>query len=235
MAATRIFITGTDTDVGKTFVSQILLRALSKQGLTTAVLKPVAAGAKDVEGMLQNDDALMLQRLATAQQPYEEINPFVFAQAIAPHLAADQCSTPLSAAICKQRCEAALARDVDCLLIEGAGGWLVPLNSHETMADLALSLKSKVVLVVGMRLGCINHALLTAQAITQSGVELVGWVANYVQNDVEHAPAIVESIASKIAAPLLGEVPYTARLVENPNDLALIDSFVDYLDITPLF
>ena len=208
----RLFITGTDTDVGKTQVSLLLLEAFKKRGLSTAVLKPVAAGAKSKNGKLQNRDAELLKMAATADQSYAEINPSVFEAAIAPHLAANQQGVELSVKSSMCECKPALSRAVDVLLVEGAGGWLVPLNSRESMADLAQAMQGKVVLVVGLRLGCISHALLSAASIKASGLEFIGWVANQVDEHVQFPTQIVTTLEQQLEAPLIGQIPYSSDL-----------------------
>lgn len=231
----RIFITGTDTGVGKTQVSLLLLEAFRARGLSTAVLKPVAAGAELKNGCLQNDDAELLQKAATMAQPYEEINPYVFESPIAPHIAASQQGVELNVKNCMQACQQALDRQTDVLLVEGAGGWLVPLNSSETLADLAIAMNVQVVLVVALRLGCINHALLTAASIEASGLNLLGWVANHVDGSVLVSKQIVAAIGQRLSAPLLGQIPFSTELGNGPlqgshHDNAQIVQLADCVD-----
>lgn len=204
----RLFISGTDTDIGKTMVSCLLLRELQANGYSTAALKPVAAGTVENNGIRANEDALTLMRFCSKQYAYNTVNPIVFEEPIAPHIAAERHGQKLTVERCVALCQPMLQERPDYLLVEGAGGWLVPLNARETMADLALALQCDIVLVVGMRLGCINHALLSAQAIEQCGGRLAGWVANHVDPNMEAQAANLETIAQRINAPLLGQVPY---------------------------
>ena len=202
-----VFITGTDTGIGKTVISCGLLNALNKQGLRTAAMKPVASGAKYNNSQLQNEDALALQQAASEQMPYELINPYVFEPAIAPHLAAEQAGVEIDFEKIKQAYQQ-LSENADITIVEGVGGWLVPLNNNESVAELALHLELPVILVVGMRLGCLNHALLTAESIQQKGARLIGWVANIIEPDFSLAEENIETLKKQIYAPLLGINPY---------------------------
>ena len=218
MSARRLFVTGTDTDVGKTVASVALLRALAQRGLQTAALKPVAAGV-DASG--QNTDALLLQRHTTLHHPYALINPVLLREAIAPHIAAAKEGIELSVTNTLALCKPVLSARADVVVIEGAGGWAVPLNSRETMSDLAQAMRAEVILVVAVRLGCLNHALLTAAAIERDGLVLGGWVANYVDANMAGAKQNVETLRDRIAAPLLAELPNCAA----PESMNLADCF----------
>lgn len=179
MSKQIFFIAGTDTDAGKTHVACQLLRAAQQRGLRALGLKPLAAGAENTAQGLRNNDALLLQQASSVPLPYTEINPFCFAEAIAPHIAAEKNRVRLNANDIAQRIRHTLDNtDFDYALIEGAGGWRVPLNEQETLADVVKLLNVPVILVVGMKLGCINHALLTAEAIKADGVTLHSWIAN---------------------------------------------------------
>jgi dethiobiotin synthetase len=202
------FVTGTDTDVGKTAVSCALLAAAAQCGLRTAAIKPVAAGC-DAAG--QNEDALKLMASMTEQLEYSQVNPIALDAAIAPHLAAAQAGKRLQASRIAGLCRGVMLGSADFVLIEGAGGWRVPINARETMADLAKQLQVGVILVVGMRLGCINHALLTAEAIQRDGLNLVGWVANQPGPRMVCHKENLETLQRVLPAPLLGEVPYFPR------------------------
>lgn len=169
------FVTGTDTEVGKTAISCALLQAAARRGLRTAAVKPVAAGC-DEQG--HNEDALALQAAMTEALPYAQVNPVALAPPLAPHIAAAQAGRRLQVSRLAGLCRGVSSGPVGFVLVEGAGGWRVPLNDRETLADLARELGGGVILVVGMRLGCINHALLTAEAIARDGLALAGWVAN---------------------------------------------------------
>lgn len=207
MTRKQFFVTGTDTNVGKTLIAAGLLLVAKKQGLRTAALKPVAAGCEKTEAGLRNDDAVLLQSVITEPLMYEQINPIALHAAIAPHIAAVQEKRVLSADRIAGFCRGSL-QQAEFTLIEGAGGWRVPLNPRETMADLAKILQLPVILVVGVRLGCINHALLTAEAIRNDGLPLAGWVASCVDADMPVLQENIESLAARIPAPCLGVVPW---------------------------
>jgi dethiobiotin synthetase len=208
MAKQRFFVTGTDTDAGKTIVTAGLLEAGNLKGLRTIGLKPVAAGCEVTPEGLRNSDALLLQQTASVKLSYEQVNPVAFEPAIAPHIAAMQENRPLSGERIAAYCRGAMMQPADLVLVEGAGGWRVPLSYRETMAQLPKSLEIPVIMVVGMKLGCINHALLTAEAISRDGLRLVGWVANRVDPDMSCYDENRDTIANMLFAPLLGEVPW---------------------------
>lgn len=206
MSKPAFFVTGTDTGVGKTRVAAALLYEAGRQGLSTAALKPLAAGCEDGPDGLRNEDALALQAVVHPPMDYEQINPVALAPAIAPHIAAAETGRPLSADRLTGYCRGVLGR-ADLTLVEGAGGWRVPLNPSESLADLARALQLPVVLVVGLRLGCLNHALLTAEAIARDGLPLAGWVANTLDPDMPRLEANIQSLAGRLGAPCLGWVP----------------------------
>ena len=198
------FVTGTDTEVGKTAISCALLAAAAEAGLTTAAVKPVAAGC-DENG--QNDDALQLMSCMTATLDYAQVNPVALDAAIAPHIAAEQEGKRIQASRLAGICRGVMMGSSDFVLIEGAGGWRVPISPRETLADLAVQLQVGVILVVGMRLGCINHALLTAEAIRRDGLGLAGWVANQPAERMTCHAENLDTLRRLLPAPLLGEVP----------------------------
>jgi len=207
----RYFITGTDTDVGKTHITEALLRAAQQQGLTTLGLKPLAAGAELIEGQWSNDDARRLQAASSLQLPYEQVNPVLLRAALAPHLAAEMEQRRLTAQALAGFCRGTLmTQRAQLTLIEGAGGWRVPLNNRETLADLVIELNLDVILVVGMTLGCLNHALLTAEAIQRDGLRLAGWVANCIDPQMNSLEANIQTLAKRLPAPLLGTMPFLA-------------------------
>ena len=204
---TGYFITGTDTEVGKTRVSVALLHHLREQGRRVAGMKPVAAGCEETADGLRNADALALQAAASVTLPYETLNPYALAPPIAPHLAARDAGMVIEI----DRILAAyhaIASQVDCVVVEGAGGWRVPLNDAQDMGDLAVALGLPVVLVVDIRLGCINHALLSAQAIAARGLPVAGWVANHAHGDYARSADNIASIEARIGSPLLAVMPY---------------------------
>lgn len=202
-----IFITGTDTDVGKTYVGEIILRKLQQLGIQTAAMKPVASGAQHYMGNLQNDDALRLQRVAKIKLPYELLNPYVFAPSIAPHLAAAQVSQHIDLEYIKAKFKQIVVQ-ADFVVVEGVGGWLVPLGADHTVADLCRVLDLPVLLVIGMRLGCLNHALLTVESMARKSVNLVGWVANCIDPGFDCLDENVQTLCVHIKAPLLGVLTY---------------------------
>lgn len=195
------FVTGTDTNVGKTYVTTHLLRLFQNQGLHSVGLKPIASGATDE---LVNDDALQLQKASSIALPLSDINPFVFKEPIAPHLAAKKKGLRLSVSHIKQRIIDTITQyPADRYLIEGAGGLYVPLNEHETLIDLIAQLHFPIVLVVGIRLGCINHALLTTQVIESYQLPFAGWIANCLDQTCEEKDDIIETLTERITAPCL--------------------------------
>ncbi|MES2624100.1 MAG: dethiobiotin synthase [Pseudomonadota bacterium] len=204
------FITGTDTDAGKTLIACGLLKAASAAGYTTIGFKPVAAGAVDTGQGLRNSDALLLQAHSTIQLPYEQVNPVCFPQAIAPHIAAKLNDKRVRVERLAGFCQGVLLKRANLTLIEGAGGWRVPLNEREFLSDLAKQLKVPVILVVPMRLGCLNHALLTAEAITHDGLELAGWVANRMDPDMQCYEENRDTLNLLLDVPLLAEIPFFA-------------------------
>ena len=211
MAKQTFFIAGTDTDVGKTVATTGLLAAANQAGLSTLGMKPVAAGCEPTDQGLRNEDALLIGQAMSQSLPYEQLNPVALAPAIAPHIAAEQAGKQLQASQLEGYCRGVMTEPADLLLIEGAGGWRVPLNERETLADLAKRLQLPVILVVGMKLGCINHALLTAEAIAKDGLTLAGWVANSVSETMHCYRDNLKTLQSLLPAPLLGEVPRLAN------------------------
>ena len=207
----HFFLAGTDTDVGKTVVSCALLRQATAAGLSTLGLKPIAAGCEKIDGEYRNDDALALMASSTASLPYKAVNPIAFADPIAPHIAAMHSGVSVSASDLANQCQQQLVND-HFTIIEGAGGWRVPLNDTESMADLARVLGLPVILVVGFKLGCLNHALLTVEAITRDGLPLAGWVANQIDPDMAVVDENLASLKQRINAPCLGFIPYRSNI-----------------------
>jgi dethiobiotin synthetase len=201
------FITGTDTDVGKTTIAAGLLYAARLAGLSTAAGKPVASGCELTPKGLRNADALALLAESSLPLRYEEVNPVAFEPAIAPHLAAREAGVALTVQSLLKPMRHILSKGADFTLIEGAGGWRVPLADQDNLSDLAMALDLPVILVVGVRLGCINHALLTAQAIAQDGLQLAGWVANIIEPKTSRLEENLATLAERLPAPCLGRVP----------------------------
>lgn len=202
------FIAGTDTDVGKTTIAAGLLHAARQLGLSTLAAKPLASGCVVTAKGLRNSDALALIDESSVKLPYEAVNPFAFEPAIAPHVAAREAGVALSVPALRDAMQQVLAQHADFTLIEGAGGWRVPLSDHANLSDLAIALKLPVILVVGVRLGCINHALLSAEAIARDGLQLAGWVANIVDPRTSRLEENLSSLAERLPAPCLGRVPW---------------------------
>lgn len=201
------FITGTDTDVGKTTVAAGLLQAARAAGLSTAAGKPVASGCEVTPEGLRNADALALMAQCTLALSYEEVNPVAFEPAIAPHIAAREAGVALTVQGLLTPMQRILSQRADFTLIEGAGGWRVPLSGQDSLSDVAQGLDLPVILVVGVRLGCISHALLTAEAIAQDGLQLAGWVANIIDPKTSRLEENLATLAERLPAPCLGRVP----------------------------
>jgi dethiobiotin synthetase len=200
------FISGTDTGVGKTFVAVGLTRAFVARGLRTAVMKPVAAGSVATPDGPRNDDALELVSASNVDAPYEDVNPCLLALPASPHLAARAAGVSISPESILPA-YSRLAGRCDVLLVEGAGGWLAPISATATMADIAASLGLPVILVVGMRLGCLNHALLTRDAIRARGLTFGGWIANQLATEMPLCAANIDTLTSRFGAPPLTVVP----------------------------
>ncbi len=204
------FITGTDTGVGKTLVSCALLRAFSAQGKRVVGFKPVAAGCDDDD---HNDDAKCLRAASNVQATYGQINPYCFPHPIAPHLAARNAGVRIDfARILASYRE--LSGQADEVIVEGIGGFCVPLNEKQDSADLTKQLGLPVILVVGMRLGCLNHALLTLRAIADYQLKCAGWVANVLDADMPALQENIDALRERIDVPLLGTIPYQSQLDE---------------------
>ncbi len=201
------FITGTDTGVGKTLISCALLHAFAAQGQRVVGMKPVAVGCDD-DG--HNQDVEQLQAASNVLVSYGQINPYSFQNPIAPHIAAQNAGVRIDfARILTSYHE--LVSQADVVIVEGVGGFRVPLNNKQDIADLALQLGLPVILVVGMRLGCLNHALLTASAIEACGLKCVGWVANMLDADMLAVQANIVALQQRLVAPLLGVVPWQSQ------------------------
>jgi dethiobiotin synthetase len=205
------FVTGTDTEIGKTTIAAGLLHAARRAGLSTAAAKPVASGCVRTPDGLRNEDALALLGECSLDLRYEEVNPLPFEPAIAPHLAAREVGAVLDVATLRGSVQRILDKGADFTLVEGAGGWRVPLDGQASLSDLVISLQLPVILVVGVRLGCINQAVLTAEAIARDGLPLAGWVANVVDPQTSRLEENLATLAERLPAPCLGRVP---RLVE---------------------
>ncbi len=200
------FVTATDTEVGKTFVSGYLLREANQQGLKTLGLKPVASGADN--GV--NEDARHLQACASIKKPLSEINPFCMEEAAAPHIVAKSCGLDITVAKLVRQLKSVMTdEDFDLCLIEGAGGWCVPINDNEMWVDLVKALNIPVLFVVGMRLGCLNHAILSVKVMQSQGIHVAGWYANCLSSQpMAHFDENLATLERELMPPLLGVVPY---------------------------
>lgn len=203
------FITGTDTGVGKTCVSLALMRRLQAEGHVVTAMKPVASGCEPSPAGLVNDDALRLQAQGSYSVPYAQVNPYALEPPIAPHLAAAMAGVSIDIGVIGEALSA-VTESADRVIVEGVGGWLVPIDADRTMEDVARALALPVIMVVGIRLGCLNHALLTARAIAASGVEFAGWIANCLYPDCEFQEENTAALRERLQAPCLGTLPYAA-------------------------
>ncbi|MGL6159329.1 dethiobiotin synthase [Microbulbifer sp.] len=224
--ARTFFVAGTDTEVGKTYVTAALLARAAGQGLGTAAVKPVASGCDCTHEGLRNADALMLQEAMTLELPYQQVNPVALEPAIAPHIAAHEAGVQLSVPRLAGVCRGVMAAGADLVLIEGAGGWRTPLGPRAFLSDLPRELNIPVILVVGMQLGCINHALLTAEAIRRDGLQLAGWVANFVCESMARPEENLATLQALLPAPLLGALPF--------DEEADYRNAAEHLDLSPL-
>ena len=205
------FVTGTDTGVGKTLVTAALLHAFAKTGLRVTGMKPIAAGAELIDGELWNEDVAMLAAASNTNLPRELTTTYLLREPAAPHIAAqlEHVSLDMQQLL---DCYQQIAQQSDSVIVEGVGGFCVPINDDVDTADLAVQLGLDVVMVVGLRLGCINHALLTAEAIKARGLKLVGWVANQIDVNMPHQQANLQALEQRLSAPLIGVVPWMAAV-----------------------
>lgn len=207
-----VFVTGTDTGIGKTFVSCALIKAIKQSGKTVEAMKPVASGCEWREGQWQNEDALALMQACESMSEYAVVNPYALPLATAPQIAAREenihiDSTLLVSSFLKLQSKA------DFVLVEGVGGWLAPLSDDLDQSDLVAAMKIPVVLVVGMRLGCINHARLTEQAIQAGGFNLLGWIANYCEADFDPKGVYFKALSAVMKSSCLAKVPHNGQLL----------------------
>jgi dethiobiotin synthetase len=201
------FVTGTDTGVGKTLISSALVHAFAAQGKRAIGMKPVAAGCEWRDGELHNDDVAMLRAASNVPVSRERINPYAFMPPIAPHIAAQQAAMPIALEVMLQAFHG-LQAEAECVIVEGVGGFCVPLGDTLDTADLAQVLGLPVILVVGLRLGCLNHALLTQQAIISRGLRLHGWIGNHIDPDMAMPQENITTLQQRLRAPCLGIVPW---------------------------
>ena len=209
--ANALFITGTDTEIGKTVVSVLIIRALARHGFKVIGMKPVASGSKPTAQGLRNDDAEQLINASNVIASYEDVNPYAFEPAIAPHIAAREAGIDIRLEEILRRYQF-LSQRAEWVIVEGVGGWQVPLGEDFRVADLAVALSAPVVLVVGIRLGCINHALLSVESIRQRGGHLQAWVANICDDRGERVQENIATLDALIKQPRLGTIPFCRDL-----------------------
>ncbi len=216
------FITGTDTGIGKTFISCLLLHALSAKGKSVVGMKPIAAGQDNGKW----SDVELLRTAGNTQVSYKLMNPYALDLPIAPHIAAERQEIKIDLAVIDHAFHA-LAKVADFVIVEGVGGFLVPVNENQDTSDMAQLFGLPVILVVGMRLGCLNHALLTVQAIKEAGLPLAGWVANCIDPEIQALEENIAALQHRIDSPLLGTIPFDnipdmlvlSRLINFPNNI----------------
>lgn len=208
------FVTGTDTDVGKTVCCKALIQACNQHGLSTLAYKPIAAGCEMLNGQLSNEDARILQEASSVNLGYDAINPIAFEMPIAPHIAAQLENKPIDLQLITQGLNRLQSQDADIIIVEGAGGWRLPLNDKQMLSDWVIEQELAVILVVGMKLGCLNHAILTYQSIINDGLKVVGWIANQLQEDMPFYEQNLSYLTHRIAAPKLGEIAYVKKIQE---------------------
>lgn len=202
------FVTGTDTGIGKTHITAGMLQAANSQGFSTLGIKPLASGAIVKDGQYYSEDALVLQQASTIALPYTEINPFLFKEPAAPHIEAEKLNQPLSVHALKMKTQKTLQAQADVKIVEGVGGWCMPLNAKETMADFAMSCNFTIVFVVGIRLGCLNHAILTAKAFQASNIQPIFWVANLLEPASLTQEENIHLLKKWLPFPYLGAVQF---------------------------
>ena len=210
----KFFVTGTDTNVGKTFITIGLLNKFKALGFSSIAMKPVASGGFYQQGKIYNDDALKLQQSSSTALDYDIINPFCFLPAISPNIAANYCDTLLSVANISTRISDFMSNQADICIIEGIGGWYTPLNDKETMADLVKKCDLPVILVLGLKLGCLNHAILTYRAMLNEEVTIKGWVVNCIDPFMEAQLENIKTIQKYIKSPCLGVIKYNQNPAE---------------------
>ena len=207
-----IFVTGTDTGIGKTAVSCALLRTFKQRGLNVQGMKPVASGCELIDGVWKNDDALALMQACESSVNYGLVNPYALPLATAPQIAAREANVTLDLAVIIHAYEK-LQSQADFVLVEGVGGWLAPLSDTLDQSDVVAAMQTPVVLVVGMRLGCINHARLTEQAIQAGGFNFLGWVANYCEADFDINGDYYQALSASMQSPCLAKLPFNGQLL----------------------
>ena len=226
----RVFITGTDTDVGKTVISTAILDNANNLGFSTAGFKPISAGCELTPAGLRNEDALLLQLHASKALDYNLVNPIAYQEPIAPHIAAQKLGESIDLSVIDSTL-ANISDNADLVVIEGAGGWHLPIDNRHYFSSWVAENKLDVILVVGVKLGCLNHAILTAQAIQQSGANFVGWVANSLTADIANYNEMIDTLLVALSAPLMGEMPYFTSIEDKDENSANCLDLTSYLTL----
>ena len=222
------FITGTDTGVGKTRVAERLLRTLAQQGRHAVGMKPVASGCRVTDAGWRSEDAERLLAAGNVPADYAEVNPYAFAPAIAPHLAAREVNVEIGLPRMLESFRR-LRERADWIVVEGVGGWKVPLSERLMLADVVRAMQLPVIVVVGLRLGCLNHALLTIEAIQRDAMALAGWIANQIDPDMERVEENIAALECRLAAPLLARFPYTPSDNDNASNIVFPSDAIERL------
>ncbi|MEQ8426622.1 MAG: dethiobiotin synthase [Gammaproteobacteria bacterium] len=213
------FITGTDTGVGKTWFTVLLMRFLQENGVLVNGMKPIASGAEERSGRLVNEDATAILAACASPLEYDEVNPFLYEPPVAPHIAADKAQKPIDTSRIMAAYDSLRSKS-ECLVVEGVGGWRVPINHEQTLGYIAGLMQLPVILVVGLRLGCINHALLTAEAVRQDGLELAGWAVSTLEKDYLYRDETLATLEKGLNCPFLAEIPHCTG---NSHDQAVLN------------
>jgi len=221
------FITGTDTDIGKTTAARALMQNLKRNGYSVNAFKPVAAGCEQTPNGLRNEDAVKLNALSSINVDYRLVNPYAYEAPIAPHIAAENTLQPIKIDHIKQ-CYEHIHALADYTIVEGAGGWLVPINEQQTMAHVVKALRLPVLVVVGMKLGCINHSLLTFDAIKQHGCHVAGWIANTLDCNMNSLDDNLAFLKRRLPAPLLATIPYLQSIDDRIDAIFDLQALRDY-------
>ena len=222
-----IFITGTDTEIGKTFVSLSLINAFNREGISTFGIKLIASGCKiGIDGSLLNEDALQLQKSSSIYRPYNIVNPISFKEPIAPNIAANNTKIELSPNYIKQKLLDSIQQDADLNIIEGIGGWAIPINNKTILAEIICELQIPIITVVGIKLGCLNHAILTTQMINNMQSPFIGWIANCLNTETAEISQNIQTLKSHIDAPCLDIIPYSKNHTVTQINISTIKNFL---------
>ncbi|WP_423807174.1 dethiobiotin synthase [Photobacterium damselae] len=219
------FVTGTDTEVGKTVATRAILHAAGHADIKMSGYKPVASGSSRTEGGLRNSDALYIQEASVVELSYQEVNPYAFEEPVSPHLAAEREKRTIEFEVLTQGLDN-LKQKSDVVLVEGAGGWRVPVAREQFLSQWVQQQKMPVILVVGVKLGCLSHAMLTAEAIERDGLEVVGWIANRINPGEENYAENIQMLEAQLPGKKLGEIPYMPGIKKR--------NLAQYIDLSEL-